>query len=258
MTRRKMRAYTKEDITVGGNGIFDVNLPEDWQGSFIDILEMEEKPAEDRLAAVSQLAEDPDLCEDIDTALIAIEKRYEFAESEGRREISDLGEVLGKGGKTYTIKDIRDLDPCYEPGLYLLETWMGTVDEILLLDFCPAEDRLWVVMQLEEKLMGQKVGSQRWRRVVKSWIYLTELRQKERDEESFQIARIIGLLKKKEPGKSAPARKEDITVGGNGIFDVNLPEDWQGSFIDILEMEEKPAEDRLAAVSQLAEDPDLC
>ncbi|MCP4217447.1 MAG: hypothetical protein GY765_22585, partial [bacterium] len=126
MTRRKMRAYTKEDCTVGVNGIFDVNLPEDWQGSFIDILEMESKPAEDRLAAVSQLAEDPDLSEDINTALIAIEKRYSFAESEGRREISDLGEVLGKGGKTYTIKDIRDLEPCYEPGLYLPETWMGT------------------------------------------------------------------------------------------------------------------------------------
>ncbi|MCP4214265.1 MAG: hypothetical protein GY765_06395, partial [bacterium] len=84
-----------------------------------------------------------------------------------------------------------------------------TVDEILLLDFCPAEDRLWVVMHLEEKLMGKKLGSQRWRRVVKSWIYLSELRQKERDEEFSQIARIIGLLKKKEPGKSAPARDDN-------------------------------------------------
>lgn len=47
--------------------------------------------------------------------------------------------------KKYTIEDIRDLDPCYDPAKVILEDWSGTVIDILKLDNVLAEDRIWVV-----------------------------------------------------------------------------------------------------------------
>ena len=49
--------------------------------------------------------------------------------------------------KTYTIDDIRNLDPepCYDPTRYLEESWTGTLVDILRVTDCPAEDRIWVV-----------------------------------------------------------------------------------------------------------------
>jgi hypothetical protein len=49
--------------------------------------------------------------------------------------------------KTLTIADIRDLNPCYDPGKYLTEDWSGTALDILELNKCPAKDRLWVVLR---------------------------------------------------------------------------------------------------------------
>ena len=58
---------------------------------------------------------------------------------------------------TKTIADIRTLEPCYDPvtGIddegqrandgYLPEDWTGTALDILRVDECPAEHRLWVV-----------------------------------------------------------------------------------------------------------------
>ena len=48
-----------------------------------------------------------------------------------------------------TIKDIRNLNPCYDPGLYLPEDWTGTAIDILKFDDAPAEDRLWVVLRTD-------------------------------------------------------------------------------------------------------------
>ncbi len=44
-----------------------------------------------------------------------------------------------------TIEDIREHDPCYDPIQFLPENWTGTALDILQIDDCPAEDRLWVV-----------------------------------------------------------------------------------------------------------------
>jgi hypothetical protein len=48
--------------------------------------------------------------------------------------------------KTFTIDDIRRLEPCYDPDRYLPEDWSGTALDILAVEECPAEDRLWVVL----------------------------------------------------------------------------------------------------------------
>ena len=48
---------------------------------------------------------------------------------------------------TYTINDIRALRPCYDPSRYLPEDWQGTALDVLNIEACPAEDRLWVVLR---------------------------------------------------------------------------------------------------------------
>ena len=50
--------------------------------------------------------------------------------------------------KQLTIKDIRDLDPCYDPGRHISEDWRGTVIDILKLDGPSHEDKIWVVTHL--------------------------------------------------------------------------------------------------------------
>ena len=49
--------------------------------------------------------------------------------------------------KTYTIDDIRNLDPkpCYDPERYAPEDWTGTLVDILRAEAVPAEDRVWIV-----------------------------------------------------------------------------------------------------------------
>jgi len=46
------------------------------------------------------------------------------------------------------IKDIRDLDPCYDPVKYLSEDWEGSLLDILDVEDCPVVDKLWVVLKL--------------------------------------------------------------------------------------------------------------
>ncbi len=50
---------------------------------------------------------------------------------------------------TITIDDIRGYNPCYDPSRYLPEGWSGTALDILAIEECPAEDRLWVVLREE-------------------------------------------------------------------------------------------------------------
>ncbi len=47
--------------------------------------------------------------------------------------------------KKMTIENIREHNPCYDPGRFLPENWTGTALDILWIGSCPAEDRLWVV-----------------------------------------------------------------------------------------------------------------
>ena len=47
--------------------------------------------------------------------------------------------------KTFSLGDIRKLNPCYDPTRYLEESWTGTLVDILRVTDCPAEDRIWVV-----------------------------------------------------------------------------------------------------------------
>jgi hypothetical protein len=54
-----------------------------------------------------------------------------------------------------TIKDIRALEPCYDPSKYLSENWTGTVEDILLLEECPAEDRIWVAVRLVPRFIAE-------------------------------------------------------------------------------------------------------
>lgn len=57
--------------------------------------------------------------------------------------------------KTLTIKDIRNLKPCYYPTKYLPKDWTGTVKDILLLEECPPEDRIWVAVRLMPRLLAE-------------------------------------------------------------------------------------------------------
>lgn len=62
--------------------------------------------------------------------------------------------------KVFTVKDIRRLQPCYDPvsgldrdgnmihpGGFVPEDWSGTALDILKIDTCPVEDRLWLVLR---------------------------------------------------------------------------------------------------------------
>ena len=51
--------------------------------------------------------------------------------------------------KSITLKEIRELKPCYDPGKYLKEDWQGTAIDILNLNDVPANDRLWVVLRAD-------------------------------------------------------------------------------------------------------------
>ena len=58
--------------------------------------------------------------------------------------------------RQFTIKDIRDFEPCYDPNKYLPENWSGTILDILNNKAIPFEDRLWVICRNEfvsDKLM---------------------------------------------------------------------------------------------------------
>lgn len=44
-----------------------------------------------------------------------------------------------------TIKDIRDLQPCYDPRVYLPNDWSGTALDILQHEHIPMMDKVWVV-----------------------------------------------------------------------------------------------------------------
>ena len=50
-----------------------------------------------------------------------------------------------------TIKNIRDLNPCYDPAKYLSEDWTGTVVDILEIEECPEADRVWVALRLVDR-----------------------------------------------------------------------------------------------------------
>ena len=49
----------------------------------------------------------------------------------------------------FTIDDIRSWKPCYDPARFLPEGWSGTALDILAVEDCPANDRLWVVLREE-------------------------------------------------------------------------------------------------------------
>jgi len=44
-----------------------------------------------------------------------------------------------------TLKQIRDIEPCYDPTRFVNEDWTGTVLDILKMEDVPAKDRIWVV-----------------------------------------------------------------------------------------------------------------
>lgn len=50
--------------------------------------------------------------------------------------------------KKFTISHIRELNPCYDPSIYLPEDWEGTLVDILRVKDCPPKDRIWVVSGL--------------------------------------------------------------------------------------------------------------
>lgn len=48
--------------------------------------------------------------------------------------------------KLITYSDIVAFGPCYDPVKYIPVDWKGTVIDILNIEECPVEDRLWVVL----------------------------------------------------------------------------------------------------------------
>ena len=51
--------------------------------------------------------------------------------------------------RNINIKDIRSLNPCYDPAKHLPEDWQGTVVDILKHQTIPPRDKLWVVCREE-------------------------------------------------------------------------------------------------------------
>ena len=53
--------------------------------------------------------------------------------------------------KTYTIADIRAMNPCYDPVKrgYCTEDWTGTALDVLKFEGCPPEDRTWVAYHMD-------------------------------------------------------------------------------------------------------------
>jgi hypothetical protein len=56
---------------------------------------------------------------------------------------------------TITLADIRKLGPCYDPERYAPADWQGTVIDILQAEQIPAQDRIWVVVQLIDARTAQ-------------------------------------------------------------------------------------------------------
>jgi hypothetical protein len=48
-------------------------------------------------------------------------------------------------GNRFTVQDIRNWSPCYDPARHLPEDWSGTIADILRHATIPAHDKLWVV-----------------------------------------------------------------------------------------------------------------
>jgi hypothetical protein len=49
----------------------------------------------------------------------------------------------------FTIQDIRNWNPCYDPAMHLPENWSGTVADILQYQTIPPQDKIWVVCREE-------------------------------------------------------------------------------------------------------------
>ena len=50
--------------------------------------------------------------------------------------------------KTYTLQDIENLSPFYPATKHLPIDWTGTLVDMLQVESCPHEDRIWVVTKL--------------------------------------------------------------------------------------------------------------
>jgi hypothetical protein len=57
--------------------------------------------------------------------------------------------------KTFTIDDIREWRPCYDPARVLPKDWSGTALDILKLGHIEPEDRFWVV--LRKDILSKKI-----------------------------------------------------------------------------------------------------
>jgi hypothetical protein len=49
--------------------------------------------------------------------------------------------------RMYTLDDIREFEPCYDPGQYVGEDWQGSLLDILRMEEVPASDRIWFATQ---------------------------------------------------------------------------------------------------------------
>ena len=52
-----------------------------------------------------------------------------------------------------TLKEIRDLNPCYDPSLHMKEDWEGTLVDFLHIEVIPNYDRIWVAVRLMPRFL---------------------------------------------------------------------------------------------------------
>ena len=52
-----------------------------------------------------------------------------------------------------TLKEIRDLNPCYDPSLHMKEDWEGTLVDFLHIEVIPNHDRIWVAVRLMPRFL---------------------------------------------------------------------------------------------------------
>jgi hypothetical protein len=79
--------------------------------------------------------------------------------------------------KLFSLADLRELKPCYDPVRYLPEDWLGTVVDLLQVDACPPTDRIWIAT----KLIDEKTA-----RLFFIWCVREDLKLTNTDPRAFE------------------------------------------------------------------------
>ncbi len=160
--------------------------------------------------------------------------------------------------KEYTINEIRELSPCYDPAKYLHFEWTGTLIDILRVYDCPALERLWTMMKLSCKENEQR-DNELHEKIIAAYNAMYDVTSAAEDEETIQVERIIQFFPKLEDGCTTYTIDDFCLLQPWPYYNQTefLPPGWKGTLFDILSIENCPNEDKLWVVTSLLKCDDL-